>query len=182
MSVFAPRRDVHVYVIPVAVLGSVISIYHVLVERFPNLESSVCDVSNPCTVIWTRRFGFETIPTMALTAFVLIIVVLSIGVVKPTGNWLIRRGSSRWRRHEKARKVARRNKGARPGRPKEAKRSLRCRPIRDPSAQQSSRIAAVIWGVAIQQANLGNDNRRQRLARQKTSTNGDGQWRRARRH
>ena len=80
-AVFLRRRDVHVYVIPVAALGSVISIYHVLVERFPNLESSVCDVSNPCTVIWTRRFGFETIPTMALTAFVLMIIALSIGVV-----------------------------------------------------------------------------------------------------
>lgn len=75
------RRDVHVYVIPVATLGSVISIYHVLVERFPRLESSVCDVSNPCTVIWTRRFGYETIPTMALTAFALIVAALSIGVV-----------------------------------------------------------------------------------------------------
>jgi disulfide bond formation protein DsbB len=75
------RRDVHVYVIPVAVLGGVISSYHILVERFPRLESSVCDVSNPCTVIWTRRFGYQTIPTMALTAFALIIAVLSIGAV-----------------------------------------------------------------------------------------------------
>jgi energy-converting hydrogenase Eha subunit A len=75
------RRDAHFYVIPVAALGSIISSYHILVERFPRLESSVCDASNPCTVIWTRRFGYQTIPTMALTAFVLIIAALSIGVV-----------------------------------------------------------------------------------------------------
>lgn len=80
-AVLLRRRDVHVYVIPVAALGSVISIYHVLVERFPGLESSVCDVSNPCTVIWTRRFGYETIPTMALTAFALVIAALTVGVV-----------------------------------------------------------------------------------------------------
>ena len=75
------RRDVHFYAIPVAALGSIISIYHILVERFPGLESSVCEVSNPCTVIWTRRFGYQTIPTMALTGFSLIIVALSIGAV-----------------------------------------------------------------------------------------------------
>jgi len=79
-AVLLRRRDVHVYVIPVAALGSVVSIYHILVERFPRLESSVCDTSNPCTVIWTRHFGFETIPTMALTAFAFIIAALSIGV------------------------------------------------------------------------------------------------------
>jgi disulfide bond formation protein DsbB len=75
------RRDVHFYVIPIAALGGIISTYHILIERFPRLESSVCDVSNPCTVIWTRRFGYQTIPTMALTAFALIIAALSIGVV-----------------------------------------------------------------------------------------------------
>ena len=74
------RRDVHWYVIPVAAVGAVISSYHVLLERFPRLESSICEVSNPCTLIWTRRFGYQTIPTMALTAFLLIIVALLVGV------------------------------------------------------------------------------------------------------
>lgn len=73
------RRDVHWYVIPVAAAGAVISSYHVLLERFPRLESSVCEASNPCTLIWTRRLGYQTIPTMALTAFLFIIAVLLIG-------------------------------------------------------------------------------------------------------
>lgn len=73
------RRDVHWYVVPVAAVGAVIASYHVLLERFPRLESSICEVSNPCTLIWTRRFGYQTIPTMALTAFLMIIVVLLVG-------------------------------------------------------------------------------------------------------
>jgi disulfide bond formation protein DsbB len=79
-AVVRGRRDVHWYVIPVAAVGAVISSYHVLLERFPRLESSICEVSNPCTLIWTRRFGYQTIPTMALTAFLLIIVALFVGV------------------------------------------------------------------------------------------------------
>ena len=72
------RRDagVRFYAIPVALIGGAISTYHVVLERFPSLESGVCEVANPCTLIWVRRFGYLTIPTMALSAFALITVLL----------------------------------------------------------------------------------------------------------
>jgi disulfide bond formation protein DsbB len=73
------RIDVHVYVIPLAAIGGLISVYHMLVERFPRLESGACKSTTPCTVIWTRRFGYLTIPTMALTAFVGIVTLLALG-------------------------------------------------------------------------------------------------------
>jgi disulfide bond formation protein DsbB len=73
------RTDVHVYVIPLATIGGLISVYHMLVERFPRLESGACKSTTPCTVIWTRRFGYLTIPTMALTAFVGIVTLLALG-------------------------------------------------------------------------------------------------------
>jgi disulfide bond formation protein DsbB len=69
------RRDdgIRRYVVPLALIGLAISTYHVLVEHFPSLEDSgVCEVSNPCTIRWVERFGFVTIPTMALAAFALI--------------------------------------------------------------------------------------------------------------
>ncbi len=69
------RRDAGVrrYAVPLAFIGLAISTYHVLVERFPSLEgSSVCEIANPCTIRWVERFGFVTIPTMALAAFALI--------------------------------------------------------------------------------------------------------------
>ena len=82
------QRDAGVrrYVLPLAVIGRAISTYHILVERFPSLESSgVCEVSNPCTIRWVERFGFVTIPTMALAGFACISGLL---VYPPQGHRL----------------------------------------------------------------------------------------------
>jgi disulfide bond formation protein DsbB len=73
------RRDegVRWYAIPLAVIGGCISIYHVLVEQFPWLESGgICEADNPCTIRWVERFGFVTIPRMALAAFALVVALL----------------------------------------------------------------------------------------------------------
>lgn len=59
-----------------AVAGGSVSIYHMLVERYPSLESGSCDPSNPCSIKWVEHFGYLTIPTMALSGFALIVVLL----------------------------------------------------------------------------------------------------------
>ena len=65
------------YALPVVLIGASISIWHILIERFPSLESSTsCDPANPCSLIWVERFGYLTIPTMALSAFALIATLL----------------------------------------------------------------------------------------------------------
>jgi disulfide bond formation protein DsbB len=78
LAVAVWRRDagVRFYAIPLALIGGLISTYHVVLERFPTLESGVCEATNPCTLIWVRRFGYLTIPTMAFSAFALIAVLL----------------------------------------------------------------------------------------------------------
>ena len=79
LGIAAWRRDVsvRVYALPVAAIGASISIWHMLIERFPSLESaSSCDPANPCSLIWVERFGYLTIPTMALSAFALIATLL----------------------------------------------------------------------------------------------------------
>lgn len=78
LGLAAFRRDagVRLYGIVIAALGAVISTYHVILERYPSLESSVCDPTNPCTLIWVKRFGYLTIPGMALSGFALIVVLL----------------------------------------------------------------------------------------------------------
>jgi hypothetical protein len=48
----------------------------VALERHPQWESSVCDPKNPCTLIWVKRLGYLTIPTMALSGFALIVTLL----------------------------------------------------------------------------------------------------------
>ncbi len=57
-------------------VGALIATYHVLIEHYPTLESDVCDPTNPCTLIWVRRLGYLTIPTMALSAFALVLVLV----------------------------------------------------------------------------------------------------------
>jgi disulfide bond formation protein DsbB len=72
------RRLVRPLVMVLCTVGALISSYHVLIERFPNLESSTCDPNNPCSLKWVDKFGFVTIPGMALTCFVAILCLLSI--------------------------------------------------------------------------------------------------------
>ena len=76
----AVRRDgaVRRFVGPLVVIGTLVSSYHVLLERFPNLESGSCDPENPCSLIWFEKFGYVTIPVMALTGFVGVITALLI--------------------------------------------------------------------------------------------------------
>ena len=58
-------------------LGSCISVWHLLVERYPDLASSSCDPDNPCSIRWVERLGYLTIPGMALSGFALIVVLLA---------------------------------------------------------------------------------------------------------
>lgn len=62
-------------VAPLAAIGASISLYHWLLERFPdNLDSGVCAKDVPCEFVWFELFGFVTLPFMALTGFLAIIV------------------------------------------------------------------------------------------------------------
>lgn len=76
----AVRRDgaVRRFVGPLVVVGALVSIYHVLLERFRTLETGSCDPDIPCSLIWFEKFGYVTIPVMALTGFVGVIVTLLI--------------------------------------------------------------------------------------------------------
>jgi disulfide bond formation protein DsbB len=78
LAIAAARRDraVRWYALPLAVTGAAISTWHILVERFPSLESGACDPVNPCSIIWVEKLGYLTIPTMALSGFVAIGLLL----------------------------------------------------------------------------------------------------------
>lgn len=71
-------RNIRLYGVVLAAIGMCLSTYHVLLERFPQLESSQCEKDNPCSAILVERMGFLTIPTMALCGFALIIGLLSL--------------------------------------------------------------------------------------------------------
>lgn len=70
------RRDSKIgwYAVPLATIGASISTYHWFLERFPNLDAGVCDVQVPCEFVWFENFGFVTLPFMAFTGFLAVIV------------------------------------------------------------------------------------------------------------
>lgn len=69
---------IRLYASVLAAIGSLISIYHILIERGVVKESSSCDPTNPCSLNWVPDLGYLTIPTMALSGFLLITTLLFI--------------------------------------------------------------------------------------------------------
>jgi hypothetical protein len=55
-----------------------------VIERYPDLESGACDPTNPCSLVWVERFGYLTIPAMALSAFALVLTLLAVASDGPT--------------------------------------------------------------------------------------------------
>jgi len=78
LAVAAFRRDgmIRLYATIIAAIGAVIAAYHYLIQWFPNLEGTSCTTSVPCTGVWFRVFGFISIPYMALSAFLLVLVLM----------------------------------------------------------------------------------------------------------
>src|SRR5215471_8860413 len=78
----ALASDYHVvrYLLPLPLVGAGISIYHLLVENGVVAQSSACLVSAPggCATKWIDEFRYMTIPTLALTGFVLLIELLTL--------------------------------------------------------------------------------------------------------
>ncbi len=85
LGLAAWRRDrgIRPYAAILAGTGALIASYHVVLERFPTLESNVCDPANPCTLIWVQRLGYLTIPTMALSGFALVLTLLAFAGHEP---------------------------------------------------------------------------------------------------
>jgi disulfide bond formation protein DsbB len=87
LLIAAIRRDTRggaLYGLPLAALGSIVSIYHIYIEYHPEAETASCKVGASCTVKWIDKLGYITIPVLALTAFVAIIVVLSMALSRTT--------------------------------------------------------------------------------------------------
>ena len=73
------RRDAKVWMTALVfvVIGAPLSLYHWLVERVPAFaESSSCSITVPCTAPWFEKLGFVTLAWMAMSAFLLIGVLM----------------------------------------------------------------------------------------------------------
>jgi disulfide bond formation protein DsbB len=80
LLVAAVRRDVRgafLYGIAFPVVGFGIAAYHIYIERNPSAESMSCKAEGaPCSTKWIEELGYVTLPTLAITAFALIAVLL----------------------------------------------------------------------------------------------------------
>lgn len=78
LGIAAWRGDwsVRRYAAPLATIGAVIATYHVVLQRVPGLPSTGCSLTAPCSAIDLERFGFVTIPVMALVAFAAVLTLL----------------------------------------------------------------------------------------------------------
>ncbi len=75
-------------IVALAAIGALISTYHWFEERFPNLDSGVCDVKVPCSFVWFELFGFVTLPFMAFTGFLATIVFSTLPRISTTQEQL----------------------------------------------------------------------------------------------
>jgi disulfide bond formation protein DsbB len=79
LAIAAVRHDwgIRPYALVLAALGLVISSYHYLIERFPELERGTsCDPRVPCTATLVWKLHYITIPFMAGSAFLLTALLL----------------------------------------------------------------------------------------------------------
>jgi disulfide bond formation protein DsbB len=79
IAVLRRDHDARWYAIPVALVGLAIGAYHYQLERFPDQDAIACTSSVPCTTIWFEQLGYITIPMMAMSAFALVVVILTVG-------------------------------------------------------------------------------------------------------
>lgn len=79
-------RDVRFYVLPLAIVGAVISTYHAWIQAYPPTGgTSFCTLDAPCTERYVWEFGFVSLPLMALSAFAFVITMM---VLARPGNHL----------------------------------------------------------------------------------------------
>jgi disulfide bond formation protein DsbB len=79
LGVAALRRDRWVWITALVfvVVGAPLSLYHWLVERVPAFEeTSSCSAAAPCNTPWFEKLGFVTLAWMAMSAFLLIGVLM----------------------------------------------------------------------------------------------------------
>ncbi|HEX6699449.1 MAG TPA: disulfide bond formation protein B [Gaiellaceae bacterium] len=78
LAALANDHRVARYLLPLPVVGAGVSVYHLLVENGVVKQTQACLLSAPggCATKWIDEFGYMTIPTLALTGFVLLTAFL----------------------------------------------------------------------------------------------------------
>lgn len=79
VAVYRNDKDITKYVLPLSVIGVLISGYHTLLQKVPALqEFEMCSYGVPCSKDYINWLGFITIPLLAFIAFTIITVCMVI--------------------------------------------------------------------------------------------------------
>lgn len=77
VGVLLRKDDVRDYVIPTALIGLPIALYHALLQRYEQFESAGCSIMEvSCETTHTFYFGYISVPVMAATALLATIVLM----------------------------------------------------------------------------------------------------------
>lgn len=82
------KRDEYLpdYVLPFSILGILVAGYHYLIQWGVFSHPASCEAGIPCDMRWVNYLGFISIPFMALTAFIMITVIMG------AAKWVNRQG------------------------------------------------------------------------------------------
>ncbi len=72
------------YLLPFPIVGAGVATYHLLVENHVVEQTQACQISAPggCATRWIEEFGYVTIPTLSLSAFVLLFAFLILATLE----------------------------------------------------------------------------------------------------
>jgi disulfide bond formation protein DsbB len=84
LAALANEHRVARYVLPLPLAGAGVGAYHLLVENGVVGQSLTCKISAPggCATKWIDEFGYVTIPTLAVTGFLLVLALLLLASVE----------------------------------------------------------------------------------------------------
>ncbi len=79
IAVYRNDKGIYKYVLPLSIIGMLISGYHTLLQKIPYLQQfEMCTSGVPCSKDYINWLGFITIPLLAFIAFTIITVSLVI--------------------------------------------------------------------------------------------------------
>ena len=84
LAAIANDHRVARYLLPFPIVGAGVAIYHLLVENHVVEQTQACLISAPggCATRWIEEFGYVTIPTLSLSAFVLLFAFLVLATLE----------------------------------------------------------------------------------------------------
>ncbi len=79
IAVYRSDKGVYQYVLPLSIVGMLLSGYHTLLQKIPYLKQfEMCTSGIPCSKDYINWLGFMTIPMLAFIAFTIITICMAL--------------------------------------------------------------------------------------------------------